>query len=607
MSDIISILPDAIANQIAAGEVVQRPASIVKELLENSIDAGATHIILRIKDGGSTLIQVIDNGKGMSVTDARLCWERHATSKIRNADDLFRLFTFGFRGEALASIASVAQVEMKTRRAEDTIGTHIVIEASEVKSQLPVQCQTGTTISVKNVFFNVPARRNFLKSVAVETRHIIDEFVRIAIANPHLHLEMYNNDNEVYHLQSDTQAGRLRELMGLRDADQLIYEEEIAPSATLKLFLGVPEAARKTRGDQYFYANGRFIKSPYFHHAVMTAYENIIAKEQFPAYCIFIQCDPAKIDVNVHPTKTEVKFEEEKYLYHFLHSLSKKALHQRLSLNVKNEEDTSIHEMLRKAEQNPTYEPFKIKNNPGYSPFPKGGYSSDRKFSGKWVEIMQPESNQETNDLFRNTEKDFVSQQENDEAGVPVEILSVQQWQGRYLLFTTAKGIYLTERQHAHERVLFEKFYNNISGKQFPSQQLLFPRSVELSPQEMIMITELQQDLAKIGFDVSPFGKDTVVVNGLPASLQNGDVKTILKTAIAEHRETQQKLRCSSHEALARVMARQYAIRPGAELTDQETLQLCRDLLACEEPSFTPSGKPVFITFAAADLERKFQ
>jgi len=600
-------LPDAIANQIAAGEVVQRPASVVKELLENAIDAGASQITLRIKDGGTTLIQVIDNGKGMSVTDARLSFERHATSKIKSAEDLFKLLTFGFRGEALASIASVAQVELKSKRAEDEVGTSIVIEATDIKSQEPTQTPKGTIITVKNLFYNIPARRNFLKSTAVETRHIIDEFIRVSIPNADIEFLLYNNDQELYHFYKDTKINRIADCMGLTSEkhkhEKLIFDEEHTALADVKVYLGKPEWAKKSRGDQFFFVNGRFIKSPYFHHAVMAAYEGLIAKENFPIYCIDIDIDPAKIDINVHPTKTEVKFEEEKHLYALLKAVVKKALHSQLAvptlLQADNENDQNNEMSWKPLTQK--YEPPKVKFNQGFTPFETKNNS--QKYSGKWQEIFNDSFSDK---IEKNTPKLSLIPPQDLQAKQTIEIANVYQFAATFLVFSSNENLYIAHQQYAHERVMYERYKNNFRNKNIPSQQLLFPRVIELNIADMSVFEDIEEEIKHMGFDVSVFSKNTIVINAIPVSLPSTDIKLLFDQTISNYKETLQKLKCEAKEALARALAKSTAVKAGTLLNEKEQRNIVQLLMECEEITISPSGKQVFITFAADDLIRKF-
>jgi len=605
MTDIISVLPDAIANQIAAGEVVQRPASVVKELMENAVDAGATDIKLIIKDGGTTLIQVIDNGKGMSETDARMCWERHATSKIRKADDLFSIVSFGFRGEALASIAAVAHVDMKTRRAEDELGTCITIEASEVKKQESAAAPQGTNISVRNLFFNIPARRNFLKSIPVETRHIIEEFVRVAMPNPKVAFSFINNDNEVYNLKAGSQASRIVGLLGIKETDELLLDEEETDFVSVRVYLGSPRLARKTRGDQFFFVNGRFIKSAYLNHAVTSAYDELLAKDAYPAYVVFMDVPPAKIDINVHPTKTEIKFEDEKYLYQVLKSVCRKALGQHLLMPEESNND-AFDRLIRETATLDTLpsEP-KIKTDRSFNPFGRETTVKQKQNLGKWQEIFAPLKEEEPE-----TKQDLFTRGElrNQPVEKPAEpVLSVFQYAGGYLVFSTEKGLFIADQQAAHERILYEEYAQAMDGQGFLTQQLLFPRVVEFSPADYTVLEDVLDQVKLLGFDINPFGQNTFIVNGTPADIKKGEPREMLEGVLQKYKENLQGLKLGPREALIRAMARQSAIARGTLLSHKEATELANQLMNCSVPAYTPGGKPVFITFAPADLAKRFE
>lgn len=606
MSDIISVLPDAIANQIAAGEVVQRPASVVKELMENAVDAGATDIKLIIKDGGSTLIQVIDNGKGMSETDARMCWERHATSKIRKAEDLFTITSFGFRGEAMASIAAVAQVEMKSRRHEDELAIYIQIEGSEIKKQENTAAPVGTNISVRNLFFNIPARRNFLKSIPVETRHVIDEFIRVAMPNPSIAFSFTNNTNEVYNLKAGTQIQRIAALLGIKDPSGLLYDEEDTDIVQNRVYLGHPQQAKKTRGDQFFFVNGRYIKSAYLNHAVTSAYSELIAKDTYPPYVVFMDVPPEKIDINVHPTKTEIKFEDEKYLYQILKSVCRKALGQHLLLNDSGEENDAFNRMISEtATSDRMPEEPKIKVNSGFNPF--GASSAKPKQNmGKWQEIfaipVKEEVSRPTPDLFEQERLRHIPEDKPTD-----KVSSIFQYAAGYLVFSTEKGLFIANQQAAHERVLYEDYAKAMDGSGFPSQQLLFPRVVEFHPTDFALLEEILDQVKLLGFDINPFGSNTFIVNGTPADVKKGEPKELIEGVLQKYKENLQGLKLGQREALMRALAKQSAISKGTMLTPKETTELANQLMNCEVPAYTPAGKPVFVTFAPAELEKQLE
>ncbi len=606
MSDIISVLPDAIANQIAAGEVVQRPASVVKELMENAIDAGATEVKLIIKEGGSTLLQIIDNGKGMSETDARMCWERHATSKINKAEDLFSIISFGFRGEAMASIAAVAHVELKTRRQNDDLATYIYIEGSEVKKQEGCNAPAGTNISVRNLFFNIPARRNFLKSIPVETKHIIEEFIRIAMPNPAISFRFINNGNEIYTLKNSSQNKRIIELIGIKNPHDLLYDEEDTEIVKTKVYLAQPQYAKKRRSDQFIFVNGRFIKSPYLNHAVTSAYSELIAKDTYPAYVVFLDIPPSKIDINVHPTKTEIKFEDEKYLYQILKSVCRKALGQHLLLADEVKENDAFDRLIRETSTiNKLPEEPKITVNKTFSPFGETRTKTKQNL-GKWQEIFAtPDTEEESpqnpslfvQEKLRNVPEDKATEQ----------VAGIFQYRAAYIVFSTEKGLFIADQQAAHERVLYEDYAKAIEGGGFPSQQLLFPRVAEFHPTDFALLDEIIDQVKLLGFDISPFGNNTFIINGTPADIKKGEPTEMLEGVLQQYKENLQGLKLGQRESLIRAMAKQSAIAKGTLLTQKEVTELCNQLMNCEVPAYTPTGKPVFITFNEADLEKKFE
>jgi DNA mismatch repair protein MutL len=595
MADVIRLLPDAIANQIAAGEVVQRPASVVKELMENALDAGATEIDLHFKDGGSTLIQVIDNGKGMSETDARMCWERHATSKIRKAEDLYDLHSFGFRGEAMASIAAVARVEMKTRRPEDELGSLMVVEASEVRLHEAAQCPAGTSIVVRNLFFNIPARKNFLKSVSVETRHILEEFSRIALSRPEIKLRAWHADKQIYDLPASNLKERIRILFNLDREEDLFALEEKTDIVHIHGFAGSPQSAQRQRGEQYFIANGRFIRDPYFHHAVNTAYQGLIDKEKFPVYVICLDVEPQKIDVNVHPTKTEVKFEDSRAMYAILHSVMRKALagYNQAPELFSDQEYHPIHSSSRQQDSGDMRIPKspEIRINPAYNPF---GESSGRKRElTHWEKIYEP---------FRQAEKNDTEAGKRivplfDEESKPLYPIAFFQLDQGWIIAKYGGELLVIRQHEAHERVLYERCVKAMSHQQVPSQQLLFPRTVQLPTADAEMLEGLLDEINLLGFDVSIFGKDTFIVNGLPTDIQKAEASEMLKGLLQSYKSNQQQLKLDKRESLARSMAQQAAIKAGQKLAEQEAESLVRDLMQCDEPAYTPGGKPVFVRF----------
>ena len=598
MADIIKLLPENISNQIAAGEVVQRPASAVKELLENAIDAGATHISLIIKDGGKTLMQVIDNGKGMSETDARMCFERHATSKISTADDLFAIKTKGFRGEAMAAIASVTQVELKTKQAGASAGTCVVIEGGNFVSQEPCQCAQGTSVSVKNLFFNVPARRNFLKDDVVELRHIIDEFERVALAHPDIAFKLNSNGNEVYNLAQSTLINRITGLLGNNLKDKVVAVNEESPNISIRGYVGTPASARKRRGLQFFFVNNRYIKSAYLHHAVMGAYEQLIAPEEFPAYFLFLEVPASSIDINIHPTKTEVKFEDEKNLYAILKTSVKRALGKN---NLAPSIDFDVEQIIQfdySAKSGSVKTP-EIKVNPSYNPF--SGNAGPGKPASDWQTLYQDYLKPETSSSLPREEEQLFKDARGFQ--VPERFFQLQQ---KYIVAAVEGGLLVVDQQRAHERILYEH-YKSTAQHAAHSQQELFPQTVELSPADMALFNELNDDLRKLGFDILPFGKDTVVIQGVPADLSSLNSAEVLNGLLENYKLNNLDIKLEKGENIYRSLARNTSIKYGKELQAEEMRLLMEHLFACENHSFSPDGKVVYSKIDIFDLDKLFR
>ncbi len=611
MPDIIQLLPDNIANQIAAGEVIQRPASAVKELMENAVDAGADEITLLINDAGKALIQVIDNGKGMSETDARMAFERHATSKIKNIDDLFRIKTMGFRGEALASIAAVAQVELKTKRAEDDAGVFIEIENSIVKKQEPVAFATGTSIAMKNLFFNVPARRNFLKSNAAELRHIVDEFIRVAMAFPEIFFSLSSNGQQVFHLEKGTLKQRIVQILGNSYNAKLVSVHENTDYLNIFGFVGKPETAKKTRGDQYFFVNNRFIKSPYLNHAVMNAFEEMIPKDSYPMYTLFIDLDPSQLDINVHPTKQEIKFEDEKIVYAFVQSAVKHALAQfsitptldfELDASIQNLDAVSkplTDEKRSAASSSSLYKTFTQKNqahfieNKSELKHWKDLYEKPSERSGGETPVAHNPSEENTAKLFNTT----AQQHKN---------LHLSQLHNAYIVMQNDNGFLLIHQQNAHERILYERFANAVAGKPISTQQSLFPLTVELAVGDTVILQELLPDLKQLGYQVELFGKNTFVVQGTPADTEQGNEKAVLEKMLEQYKHFSNDIKFSKREKLLRSLALQQSIKTNTILTQKEMESLITDLFACAIPNSTPNGKPTYMTFKKDELDKMF-
>ncbi|MDR3696885.1 DNA mismatch repair endonuclease MutL [Mucilaginibacter sp.] len=617
MPDIIHLLPDAVANQIAAGEVVQRPASAVKELVENALDAGADKIQLILKEGGKSLIQVIDNGCGMSLTDARMSFERHATSKIRRAEDLFAIRTMGFRGEAMASIAAIAQVELKTRRHEDELGTCILIEGSEVVSQQACSANTGTSISVKNLFYNTPARRNFLKSNPVEMRHIIDEFQRVALANPQVFFSMHHDGQEIYHLPQATLKQRIIHLFGNNYNERLVPVEEDTNVIKLRGFVGKPEYAKRTRGEQFFFVNNRFIRDAYLNHAVLMAFKELLPEDTYPLYVLFIEIDPAKIDINVHPTKTEIKYQDEQTIYAIIRSAVKRSLGRyNITPSLDFDQENSIEHLV-------TPKPFEeivaptISFNPDYNPFateqkieresPAFRSSNDYRSSPvpqNWdtlYEIARKEENAQSEMHGQKT----IAVDDHD-LNKPSE-QQLFQVHNRYILSQIKSGFMVINQQAAHERILYERFLQQLENHTGVSQQSLFPQSVTLNSSDFELLKELLPDIRALGFDIREFGKNTVVVEGVPAELNNTSETEILEQLLEGFKNNQSILKLDKRDSLARSLARNAATKAGTKMSLEEMNLLIDQLFACQMPNLALNGKLVITTFTLNELAERFE
>ncbi len=610
MQDIIQLLPDNIANQIAAGEVIQRPASAVKELLENAVDAGATEIKLIINEAGKTLIQVIDNGKGMSETDARMAFERHATSKISNIEDLFRIKTMGFRGEALASIAAVAQVALKTKRHEDETGVYLEIENSIVKKQEPIAAPIGTSIAMKNLFFNVPARRNFLKSNPSELRHIVDEFIRVAMAFPEIFFSLSSNGQQVFHLDKGTLKQRIVQILGNTYNAKLVSVQEHTDYMNIYGFVGKPETCKKTRGDQYFFVNNRFIKSAYLNHAVMNAFDAMIAKDSFPMYALFIDLDPAQLDINVHPTKQEIKFEDEKIVYAFVQSAVKHALAQfsvaptldfELDISIQQSDAVSkpfTNEKKSSAASSSLYNTFSKKN--------QSHFIESKSELKEWKSFYEG-GKKMTNDSEPLTEKNNSSiSQELHAINNQLSTTNLFQLHNTFIVLQTNNGYYLIHQQNAHERILYEQFVAAVDGKPIATQRSLFPVTLQLSVADAVLLTELLPDLNYLGYLIEPFGSNTFVIQGSPADVIDGNEKAAIEKMIEQYKHFSIDLKFTKREKLFRSLALQQAIKAGTSLADKEMKTLIDGLFNCATPNITPNGKPTYLEFKKDELDKIF-
>jgi len=601
VADIINLLPENIANQIAAGEVVQRPSSVVKELLENAVDAGATQISLLVKEGGKALIQVIDNGKGMSETDARMCFERHATSKIKTADDLFAISTKGFRGEALAAISSVAQVELKTKTAEALTGTLVIIEGGNFISQEPCQCANGTSFSIKNLFFNVPARRNFLKDDTIELRHIIDEFERVAMAHTDVGFKLISNTNEVYNLPPTNLLLRVAGLAGNTLKDKLVAVNEQTPNISINGYVGTPASSKKKRGLQYFFVNNRFIKSGYLDHAVKSAYFQLIPEGEYPAYFLFITVPPNVIDVNIHPTKTEIKFEDEKTVYAILKTSVKRALGKNnLAPSIDFDQEQIVEFNYSKNQEVP--QAPKIQYNPSYNPFndkKESKSATNTNWKSLYEDYVKPE-NQHTYTAPQPEENLFHTQK------TEVSFDKVFQLQNKYIVAVTAEGLLLIDQQRAHERIMYEH-YKKSAQHPIHSQQELFPQTVELSAADMLLLKELNDDLKNLGFDIVPFGKDTIVVQGVPADLSSLNSVEVLNGLLENYKLNNLDIKLDKGENICRALAQNTCIKYGKELQVEEMKLLVEHLFACDEHAHSPQGKIVYTQINKTDIDKLFK
>ncbi len=608
MSDIIQLLPDHVANQIAAGEVVQRPASVVKELLENAIDAEATSIKLLIKDAGKSLIQVIDNGKGMSETDARLCFERHATSKIRSAQDLFNINTKGFRGEALASIAAISHVELKTKQENLELGTHIKIEGSEVVSQELISTAKGTSIAVKNLFYNIPARRNFLKSNQVETRHIIDEFQRVALVHPDIQFSMYHNENEVYRLNGNNLRQRIVAVFGKKTNEKLVPINEETEVLSLTGFVSKPEFAKKKRGEQFFFVNNRFIKSPYLHHAIVSAFDGLLATGFHPSYFLYLTVPTNTIDINIHPTKTEVKFDNEKILYAILRSTVKHGLGQYNVAPVLDfNRDASLDVPYDLNENQPKkVPPVTVDSN--FNPF-KTELQKDIKFPFKREKLQQWES------LYVNIKapkmdiKNIEVESELIDASLFSEeqsLYKTHQIHKKYIVSTIKSGIIFINQNLAHQRILYEEYLEQITVNDAASQQLLFPLEISFSNNDILLIKEIQSDIESTGFIFDKIEDESIVVKGIPIAISESKVTIVLEQLLDDIKNEIPETSFSQLDVMAKSLAKSLAIKNGTVLTKVAQEDLVERLFLCKEPNHSPNGKPTFISMELNEIDKRF-
>ena len=602
MSDIIQLLPDHVANQIAAGEVVQRPASVVKELLENAIDANATSIKLIIKDAGKTLIQVIDNGKGMSRTDARLSFERHATSKIKQAEDLFNLQTKGFRGEALASIAAIAHVDLKTKQDNAELGTFIKIEGSKIISQENIGTTTGTSIAVKNLFYNIPARRNFLKSNTIETRHIVNEFQRVALAHPSIAFSFYHNENEIYNLLSSNLRKRIVAILGKKTNEKLVPIKEATDIVEITGYVAKPEFAKKKRGEQFFFVNDRFIKNAYLNHAVTSAFESLLSGGYYPTYFLYLKVPAKSIDINIHPTKTEIKFEDEKTLYAILRSTVKHSLGQYNVAPVLDFERSASFDTPYEFKDKKTATP-KISVDQNYNPFK----SENQKPSGFH---FKKENNAQWESLYTGIDVDNI---EVKSETVISSMFSEEkqnsktyQIHNKYIVSSIKSGIVYINQNLAHQRILYEEYLENITVKEAMSQQLLFPLEITFNKSDINLIKEIKEDLENVGFLFDKILDDTIIVKGMPVTIIESQITLIIEQLLEDIKNDIPDTSFSQLDIMAKSLAKSLAIKTGSKLNLKEQEELVNKLFSCKQPDLSPFGKLTFVTINIDEIDKKF-
>ena len=601
MQDIIQLLPDALANQIAAGEVVQRPASVVKELLENSIDAHAAKIKLIIKEAGKTLVQVIDDGVGMTETDARMCLERHATSKIKTSNDLFAIRTMGFRGEAMASIAAVAQVEVKTKKAENDLGTLIQVEASEIVKQVPIATEKGTSIAVKNLFYNVPARRNFLKSTSVEMRHIIDEFNRITLANPSVHFSLYQNDKQIMDMPVGNLGQRIVHLFGKNYQTQMASCREETGHIGVSGYIGRPESAKKTRGEQFFFVNNRFIKNNYLNHAVNNAFEGLLQPGSYPFYVLFIEIDPKHIDINVHPTKTEIKFDDERTVYGVVRAAVRQALGtHNITPSLDFDHDVNFNKpspiqirVERSSTEEREYSQFKS------SPLQQSNRENwDLMYQGLERSSLNFDRQSSEDDgatiTFESAANKLSDETNINSMPEMAEKSPIFQLHNKYLVSQVKSGIIIVDQKAAHERILYEQNLEYIENHSGSSQQSLFPQSLELNLSDYTLVMEMKEEIEALGFQFEEFGNNCIVINGVPADIASGNEKALFEGLVEQYKQNQSELSISKRENLARALAKRSSVKEGKRLEVEEINMMFDKLFACTSPNFAPDGRATF-------------
>jgi DNA mismatch repair protein MutL len=604
MPDIIKLLSDSVANQIAAGEVIQRPASVVKELMENSIDAGASSLSVIIRDAGKTMVQITDNGCGMSVTDARMAFERHSTSKISRAEDLFSIHTLGFRGEALASVAAVSEVVVKTRRTEDEIGTMLEINGSVVKNQEPVSCQAGSNFMIKNLFYNVPARRKFLKSNSIELKHCINEFIHVALTRPAIHFILIHNDSEIYNLPPGNVKQRIIGIFGKGINQNLIPVKTETSIIGINGFIGTPESARKTFGEQFFFVNGRYMRHPYFHKAVLEAYEAVLPAGAIPTYFIYFDVRPESIDINIHPTKTEIKFEEERSVFQILMSSLKEALGRHNMVPSLDFETIGVIDIpIFKKDQE--VKPPEIQINPEFNPFSDGSSGTARQESYFHK------------DTVKNWERLYEGIKQTDNKPAPDPRLMIDpgqaayntkilQYKNRYIIIPVKSGLMVVDQKRAHEKILFEKYLDSLTTSKGLAQQELFPVTIELNAADHTILMDLLDDFIQLGFDIRDLGNNNIIVNGYPADVEQIEPKSMIDCFLEEYKQCQSDIKVKARERLALSVARASSIAYQKILSETEMRDLVDKLFNCTNPGQLADGKAVFTIFASDEIEKRF-
>lgn len=615
MSDIIHLLPDSVANQIAAGEVIQRPASVVKELVENAIDAGAKNIQVIITDSGKSVIQVIDDGGGMSETDARLAFERHATSKIKNASDLFSLRTMGFRGEALASIAAVAQVELKTRREEDELGTHLVTEGSKLIKQELISCPKGSQFIIKNLFFNIPARRKFLKSNATELNNILNEFERIVLVNPDINFSLFSNDTQLFDLPASPIKQRIVNVFGKRMNQQLLKVEVETSLVTILGYTGSPDSARKRGAQQFFFANGRYMRHSYFYNAVIDAYEGLIPGDERVPFFLYLEVDPAQIDVNIHPTKTEIKFENEQGIWQILSAAIKESLGK---FNAVPSIDFDQGEVLDipvfDEDQEPAFPSIDLDQS--FNPFLSSGVDYKRapmNWDGERFESpsfknksQEPTFDDSEWEEYTSTSPASETSLYGGEKQVVEEGATHLQYKGRFILTSIKSGLMVIDQHRAHVRVLFDRYIEQIRSRKGASQGVLFPEIIELTAAESVILENIKEDLHIVGFDFSNLGGGSYAINRVPAGSDDLDPVLLVRNMIASATEKGSDVKEEIQEKLALTLAESSAIAYGQVLSNQEIVSLVNALFTSEMPNYTPDGLPVLTTWLDEEIIKRF-